>query len=117
MEKLTFDDLPKAVSQLGIQLDAIHQMLAQRIEPQPTPPTDKLLSVQEAAAFLRLTVPTVYSKVSRCELPAMKRGNRLHFSQAELIGYLKSGKKKSHTEINAKAEAYLANGRKEVRHG
>ncbi len=75
--------------------------------------THKLLSVKETACFLRLTVPTVYSKVSRGELPAMKQGNRLNFSLSEL---LQSGKKKSNTEIQAEAEAYLK-GRKEVHRG
>lgn len=113
MRNLSFDDLPRAVSQLGEQLDAIQKMLAQRNEPQQSN-HNQLLSVRETAVFLRLTVPTVYSKVSKGELPAMKQGNRLYFSLSELTEYLQSGKKKSTSEVYAEAERYLAANRKEV---
>lgn len=112
-ENLSFDDLPRAVNQLDEKLNAIQRMLAQRIEPETPPIQDKLLSVQEAAAFLRLTAPTVYSKVSRGELPVMKQGNRLYFSLTELMEYLKTGKKKSSNEAMAYANSYLTQrGRK-----
>ena len=69
--------------------------------------SEKLLSIREAADFLNLTVPTIYSKVSRGELPVMKQGKRLYFSNIELIDYLKQGRKKSNADIDAEAEAYL----------
>ena len=80
-EKFTFDDLPMAVSQLTDKVNSIYSMLARHSMPQESPQTeDKLLSVREASTLLRLTVPTIYSKVSRGELPCMKQGNRLYFS-------------------------------------
>ena len=60
---------------------------------------EKLLSVQEAAELLNLTVPTIYSKVSRGELPVMKRSKRLYFSRDELVNYIKQGRRKTFTEI------------------
>jgi excisionase family DNA binding protein len=54
---------------------------------------EQLLIVQEAAQFLNLTVPTIYSKVSKGELPVMKRSKRLYFSKLELMEYLKEGRK------------------------
>ena len=71
------------------------------------PPSEKLLSIQEAAEFLNLTVPTLYSKVSKGELPVMKRSKRLYFSRTELLDYIKQGRKKSNDEIDAEAESYL----------
>ncbi len=73
---------------------------------------EQLLTIQEAAQFLNLTVPTIYSKVSKGELPVMKRSKRLYFSSTELIEYLKEGRKKSNAEIDQEAEAYLSNTRK-----
>jgi excisionase family DNA binding protein len=73
----------------------------------PTEQSEKLLSVQEAAQFLNLTVPTIYSKVSRGELPVMKKSKRLYFSSIELMEYLKSGRKKSILELEAEADQYL----------
>jgi len=60
---------------------------------------EKLLTVQEAADFLHLTVPTVYSKVSRGELPFMKRSKRLYFSRDELLIYVKEGRRKTIEEV------------------
>ena len=74
--------------------------------------SEKLLTIQEAAEFLNLTVPTIYSKVSKGELPVMKRSKRLYFSRTELLEYLKQGRKKSFTEIEQEAEAYLSNNKK-----
>ncbi len=78
-----------------------------------TPPPEQLLTVQELAKFLSLSVPTIYSKVSKGELPTMKRGKRLYFSRTELMDYLKAGRKKSNTDIEAEAAKYVTNkGRK-----
>ena len=74
--------------------------------------SDQLLNVQETAQLLNLKVPTIYSKVSKGELPVMKRGKLLYFSKTELIGYLKSGRKKSNAEIEKEAEAYLSRSKK-----
>jgi excisionase family DNA binding protein len=74
--------------------------------------TEQLLTAQEAAKFLNLSLATIYSKVSRNELPVMKRSKRLYFSSTELLIYLKAGRKKSNSEIEAEAEAFLLNTKK-----
>jgi excisionase family DNA binding protein len=74
---------------------------------EPTAQTEQLLTIQEAAEFLSLTVPTMYSKVSKGDLPVMKRSKRLYFSRTELLDYLKVGRKKSNAEIEQEAKAYL----------
>ena len=103
----SFDDLPMAVSQLTDKVNSISSMLARHSMPQESPQTeDKLLSVREASTLLRLTVPTIYSKVSRGELPCMKQGNRLYFSLAEITAHLRSGKKRSAAELTAQAEEF-----------
>lgn len=70
---------------------------------------EQLLTIQETAEFLKLTVPTIYSKVSKGELPVMKRSKRLYFSHTELLEYLKGGRKKSNAEIEQEAHSYLMN--------
>jgi len=86
--------------------------LKQPTKVEPTEQPEQLLTVQEAAKFLNLTVPTIYSKVSKGELPVMKRSKRLYFSSTELMEYLKEGRKKSNAEIEQEAEAYLSNNKK-----
>ena len=97
------------------RLDVIESLiidLKKRQQPFSTQKTEQLLNVQEAAQFLNLTVPTIYSKVSKRELPVMKRSKRLYFSSTELMGYLKQGRKKSYAEIEAEANTYLSNNNK-----
>jgi len=89
-------------------LDLKHQPT--KVEPTDQP--EQLLTIQEAAEFLSLTVPTLYSKCSKNELPYMKRSKRLYFSRTELLEYLKAGRKKSNAEIEQEAEVYLSNKNK-----
>ena len=84
---------------------------------EPTEQPERLLTVQEAAQFLNLTVPTIYSKVSKGELPVMKRSKRLYFSRTELMEYVKAGRKKTNAEIEQKAKAYLLNKKKGLNNG
>ena len=103
MDNLTFEQLPGAVSQMALKLERIERLLADNLTHQAPTPPETLLTVQEAASFLRLTVPTVYSKVSRGELPVMKRSKRLYFSLDELTDYLKEGRRMTYQEAEAKA--------------
>jgi excisionase family DNA binding protein len=86
-------------------LDLKHK--PQTVEPTDNP--DQLLTIQQAAEFLSLSVPTLYTKVSKGELPVMKRSKRLYFSRTELLEYLKDGRKLTNTEIEQQADQYLAN--------
>jgi excisionase family DNA binding protein len=68
-----------------------------------------LLNVKETAELLNLTIPTIYSKVNRGELPYMKKAKRLYFSKKELLDFLKSGRVKTEKELDDEAEAFLQN--------
>ena len=116
-ENLTFDQLPKAVTMLTKEVSELKRLLIEKQEQPPTEQPEQLLTVQEAAQFLNLTVPTIYSKVSKGELPVMKRSKRLYFSSTELMEYLKEGRKKSNAEIEQEAEAYLSNNKKGLNNG
>ncbi|KJF41657.1 helix-turn-helix domain-containing protein [Draconibacterium sediminis] len=104
---LTFDQLPQAVATLTKEISELKQLLLQTSTQQTTTPPEQLLTVKQAADFLNLCVPTVYSKVSRGELPVMKRGKRLHFSNTELMQYLKEGRKRTNSEIQKEAQDFL----------
>lgn len=112
MEHVTFNDLPKAVTMLTKEVSELKRLLIEKQEEPPTEQPEKLLTVQEAAQFLNLKTPTIYSKVSNGELPVMKRSKRLYFSSTELMEYLKEGRKKSNSEIKQEAETYLSINKK-----
>ena len=103
---------------LESRLDSIENLILSLKQPtavEPSKHPEQLLTVQEAAQFLNLTVATIYSKVSKGELPVMKRSKRLYFSSTELMEYLKEGRKKSNAEIEQEAEAYLSNNKKALK--
>ena len=112
MDNVTFNDLPKVVTLLTKEVSELKRLLIDNQEQKQAQKEERLLNVQEAAQFLNLTVPTIYSKVSKAELPYMKRGKRLYFSSTELMDYLRDGRKKSNAEIQHEVESYLSNNKK-----
>src|SRR4030095_17025619 len=107
MEQLTLENLPKAFANLALEVSEIKQLLLSRSNEVTNQSTDQLLTVHETAEFLSLAVPTVYSMVSRRELPVMKRSKRLYFSRSELMSYLKQGHKKTLKESVQEAKDFL----------
>lgn len=119
MEKLlfapneTFNDAANAFIKSFAK--AIANQLANELANQVTPlfniektePMDRLLNIDEACTFLHLEKPTVYSKVSRGELPHMKKGKRLYFSKQSLHDYIYSGRVKTNEELKESALDYL----------
>lgn len=107
-EKNTFDNLPKAVGALSDKLENMEKWLHEQLGSQNQPLPDQLLTVEQTAEFLNLSIPTIYSKVNRRELPVSKRGKRLYFSRAELLEYVKIGRRKTNEEISKEADAFLS---------
>ncbi|MHA7101253.1 helix-turn-helix domain-containing protein [Roseivirga pacifica] len=66
-----------------------------------------LLNIEEASDFLSLKVPTLYQKVSKREIPFLKRSKRLYFKREDLIQYLEKGRVKSVSEIQEEADNHF----------
>lgn len=107
MTAISFNDLPEAVTELTRKVDELYKVI-NKVQPQET--ADQFLTVEQTAEFLTLSVPTIYSKVSRRELPFMKRGKRLYFARKDLEAYLQGGRVKTVSEIEADADQYLTKG-------
>ena len=104
----TFDNLPQAVAELQQTVNEIKRLLLEKsnsTQPQP----DTLLTVQEAAKFLTLSVPTIYALTSKGRLPTMKVTKRCYFSRFDLMEYIKAGRKKTVSEIEAETDSFLSN--------
>lgn len=69
---------------------------------QPAALDDEPMNVKEAAQFLNITVPTLYTIVKN--LPHNKRGKRLYFFKSELTAYLKGGRRKTNQERREEVE-------------
>ena len=90
--RYTFEQLPEAISILHEKVDSIKDLLIESQQEQHPHHSD-LMTIGQAAEFINLSVPTLYTKVSRREIPVNKRGKRLYFSRDELSAWIKSGRK------------------------
>lgn len=104
--EITFENLPKAVTQLTNDISELKRLLLQQSN-DPAPITEELMTVQDTAKFLRLSVPTIYNLIHKGELPMMKRAKRCYFTREDLLNYLKEGKRKSNAEIQHEARTNL----------
>lgn len=102
MEPFSFDKLPEIVRQLFEKVERIEELLSENQVPEPG--TSDLLTVKEAADYLKVSVQSMYSKVSRMEIPVSKPGKRLYFSQADLKKWVISSRRKTASELIAEAE-------------
>ncbi|HEY0244600.1 MAG TPA: helix-turn-helix domain-containing protein [Mucilaginibacter sp.] len=99
IEKLTFEQLPLAISELLERVRKIEALLSG--EKIALDIQDEMLDIKETSAFLKLSVATIYSKVCRGEIPATKPGRQLYFNKTELIEWLKQKRKKTTQELIA----------------
>ena len=110
-DTITFEQMPVLLSEQRDEIMALRHMLIETNEMvkrilQPDPLPD-LMTIKQAGEYLSLTTPTMYNKVSRNQLPYMKRGKKLYFSRAELTEYLKAGRNKTADELIEEVESYL----------
>jgi excisionase family DNA binding protein len=102
-------------AELEARLDNIEALLINiknEPKPQASQPEAEVLTVPEAAKFLRLSVQTVYTLISKGTLPVMKRSKRCYFSKSDLLEYLKQGRKNTLAEIESSAVQYLVKKKK-----
>ncbi len=109
--EITFEQLPLAVYQLHEKLASIERLLLQKSS-DPQTESDELLTVQAAAVYLSLSVPTIYGLIAKKQIPVMKRSKRCYFSKVELMNYLKEGRKKTFAETGIEAQNYINNKNK-----
>lgn len=104
MEPFNFDKLPEVVRQLFEKVENL-EILLQKIQPQ-NEAEHEFLNIQEAAEFLKITVPALYTKVSRKEIPVSKPGKRLYFKRSELEEWINLGRRKTATELTAASKTH-----------
>ncbi len=63
---------------------------------------DRLLKPAEAAEYLGLTVPTIYTKACRRQLPTVKVGRSLRFRRADLDKLIKAGLRPALRPLNGR---------------
>ena len=111
-ENLSFESLPNAVASLSNQVQELRNLILEQEGNSHKNRDGEFLTIQEASELLNLAKATIYSKVSRGELPSMKRGKKLYFSKAELISFIKGGRKQTKEQREANAANLLTGTKK-----
>ena len=106
-EKINFENLPQAVSLLLEKVDSLEQLLKSQQTFISQAPSDRPMSIADAAKFVNLTVPTLYGFVSKRTIPFSKVGKRLYFSEIELTSWIQSGRKSTRSEMLTSSECVL----------
>jgi excisionase family DNA binding protein len=70
-----------------------------------------ILSANEAAQFIGVSLATLYGLTSARKIPHNKRGKRLYFDRQELISWVREGKRKTQAEIENEAASYISTTR------
>ena len=109
MENFTFEQLPHAISLLHERMSHLERLLTERHLQRET---EEIINVSQAAAFLHLSVATLYTKVSCREVPFSKRGKRLYFRRSELEEWVRQGRKETVSEIEQEAVQHVTCRRK-----
>lgn len=109
--ELKLEDLPRAASMILEKLERIERLLLGNLDKHKID-SDEPLTITEAAEFLGLSKQTIYGFTSRNLIPYSKPGKRIYFLKADLLNYLKEGRRKSHREIEIVAENYLVQKRR-----
>src|SRR5690554_5313349 len=112
LQNVTFENLPQLVMSLYNEISELKNLLLKNQVNDKLEIPERFLNIQEAAKVLNLTKATLYSKVSKNEVPHFKQGSRLYFSTVELTEYLKQGKRNTFAEAEAIATLYLSNNKK-----
>lgn len=87
--------------------DAVRKVIRETLQKAAPPEPEQLLTIQQAADLLNLSVSSIYGLTHRAVIPVCKRGKRLYFSKQELLDWIKNGRKKTAKEIDAEAERHL----------
>jgi excisionase family DNA binding protein len=90
VEPFGFNKVPEVIRQIFEKLERVEALL-QDLHRQPEEET--LLTLNEAAEFLKTSPGALYTKVSRGEIPFSKPGKRLYFDKDELRRWVKLGRK------------------------
>jgi excisionase family DNA binding protein len=112
VNNLSFDSLPDQVSKLNQKIDQLLELAKSNSAGEAE--QSELLTVDQAASLLGLAKQSIYGKLCRNELPAIKPAGskRVYFQKNDLLEYLEAGRKKTTSEINAEVGKCLIKKRK-----
>ncbi|MFY8068537.1 MAG: helix-turn-helix transcriptional regulator [Flavobacterium sp.] len=106
-EDLTFEALPRAITNLSNEVRELKRLLLEKSNEQPIE-TDRWFDLNELCQYHpdKPSKPTVYGWVNANTIPVHKGGKKLRFLKSEIDNWLRQGRKKTLAETAKEAETY-----------
>jgi len=105
--QITFNEVPGAITELLQQQARIEQKFDQLLLKFFAPPDqNELLTVEQVCELFDVSKPTVYAKIAANEWPYLKRAKRVYFLRADLMDYMKAGRRKTTSELQAETVSF-----------
>lgn len=98
------EKLMESIAKMGRTLERIEERL--NVQVAPAVVDDNLLTAEQVAAMLDLSMSAIYANVSQRRIPAYKKGKRLYFDRAEIRAWQKSNKKESADDLAGNVDAF-----------
>ena len=108
MDKITFEQLPQAVSLLLEKVGQLADKVDKVLGKDGQQKDKRLLGLDDVATLLGKSASTIYAMTSEKRIPYHKRGNKLYFFEDEIIGWIEQGGTSgtgSEEEFNRRLEA------------
>lgn len=80
---------------------------ASGVEKKDSSDDDEILTIDEAARFVKLAKQTCYQLCSSKAIPHYKKNKRLYFKKSELLKWLEEGKQEVQDEDDNEVRTYL----------
>ena len=114
MDKITFEQLPQAVSLLIEKVGQLADKVDEALGKVTQEKGRRLLALDDVAALLGKSASTIYAMTSEKRIPYRKRGNKLYFFEDEVMQWIEQGGTSgtgSEEDFNRRLEA-LRSGKK-----
>jgi excisionase family DNA binding protein len=105
--EVSYNNIPEALSEVLERLVRIEGVLLKNSQGIDSIP-EELLTITQAAQFLKISVSTVYGKVCKQKIPFLKNGKRIYFRKTELTEWLKAGTKAKVIDFSKETDSYLS---------
>ncbi len=69
------------------------------------------VNIDRVSTLSNLAKPTIYGLVAAKKIPHAKQGKKLYFFEDEIIDWIRQGKRKTLSEIEAEADAHIESRR------
>lgn len=112
---ITHDNMPMVLGMIMKKLDRSEQKLNQS-QDRPQETADEWMNLKQLCAYLpsHPAEQTVYGWTSTRTIPYHKNGKHIVFSKSEVDDWIRQGKRKSESDLEAEAMAFI-NSKKKAR--